>query len=122
MTALATETTTTARGFANGSEDSQVFHIEHRCGRAGHRVELARYTIGGGEERILFGQRVDGVVRFLPGQRVVLVASSLLSEDSRCRSREALPAGTRPDAARPKRQNGASEPRCPVARRWEDWS
>jgi hypothetical protein len=63
MTALATKTTTTANGLANGPEASQVFHVEHRCGRTGHRVELARYTVRGGDERILFGQRVDGVVR-----------------------------------------------------------
>jgi hypothetical protein len=63
MTALATKTTTTANGLANGPEASQVFHVEHRCGRTGHRVELARYVVGDGEERILFGQRVDGVVR-----------------------------------------------------------
>ena len=30
--------------------------------RVGQRVELARYTIPGGE-RVLYGQRVDGVVR-----------------------------------------------------------
>jgi hypothetical protein len=63
MTALATKTTTTANGLANGPEASQVFHVEHRCGRTGHRVELARYTVRGGDERILVGQRVDGVVR-----------------------------------------------------------
>ena len=63
MTALATKTTTPANGLANGPEASQVFHVEHRCGRTGHRVELARYVVGDGEERILFGQRVDGVVR-----------------------------------------------------------
>ena len=63
MTALATDTTTIANGVANSPEAGQVFHVEHRCGRTGHRVELARYTVGGGEERILFGQRVDGVVR-----------------------------------------------------------
>jgi hypothetical protein len=63
MTALATETTTTANGLTDGPEASQVFHVEHRCGRTGHRVELARYVVGDGEERILFGQRVDGVVR-----------------------------------------------------------
>jgi hypothetical protein len=62
MTALATETTTTASGVANGPEASQVFHVEHCCGRTGHRVELARYTVGGGE-RVLYGQRVNGVVR-----------------------------------------------------------
>jgi hypothetical protein len=63
MTALATETTTTANGVASGPEASHVFHVEHPCGRTGHRVELARYAVGDGEERILFGQRVDGVVR-----------------------------------------------------------
>jgi hypothetical protein len=47
MTALATETTTTANGFATGSETSHVFHVEHRHGRTGNRVELARYTPGG---------------------------------------------------------------------------
>jgi hypothetical protein len=30
--------------------------------QVGERVELARYRIGGGE-RILYGQRIDGVVR-----------------------------------------------------------
>jgi hypothetical protein len=40
-----------------------VFHVEHRPGGTGHRVELGRYAVGGGEERILYGQRVDGVVR-----------------------------------------------------------
>ena len=63
MTALATETTTTANGVANGPEPSEVFHVEHPCGRTGHRIELARYTVGGREERLVFGQRVDGVVR-----------------------------------------------------------
>ena len=63
MTALATETITTPTGAADKSEANAVFHVEHRCGRTGHRVELARYTVGGGEERVLYGQRVDGVVR-----------------------------------------------------------
>ena len=63
MSALATETTATANGMANRPEVSEVFHVEHRCARTGHRVELARYVVGGEEERILFGQRVDGVVR-----------------------------------------------------------
>ena len=30
--------------------------------RVGERIELARYTVAGGE-RVLYGQRVDGVVR-----------------------------------------------------------
>jgi hypothetical protein len=63
VTALATETTRTADGVANRPEVSRVFPVEHRHGRTGHRVELARYKAGGSEERILFGQRVDGVVR-----------------------------------------------------------
>ena len=63
MTALATEMITTASGAADTPEASEVFHVEHRCARTGHRVELARYVVGGGEQRILFGQRVDGVVR-----------------------------------------------------------
>jgi hypothetical protein len=63
MTALATEMITTPSGAADTPEASEVFHVEHRCARTGLRVELGRYTVGGGEERILFGQRVDGVVR-----------------------------------------------------------
>jgi uncharacterized RmlC-like cupin family protein len=39
----------------------------------GERVELARYAISGGE-RVLYGQRVDRVVRFLVAGRVVVVA------------------------------------------------
>jgi hypothetical protein len=34
-----------------------------KTGRAGERVELARYTVRRGGERILYGQRVDGRVR-----------------------------------------------------------
>ena len=55
----------------------------------GERIELARYTVPVGE-RVLYGQRVNGVVRFQPGRGVVLVASSCRSEDGRCRPREAL--------------------------------
>jgi hypothetical protein len=40
-----------------------VFHVEHRGGRTGQRVELARYPVASGDLRILYGQRVDGVVR-----------------------------------------------------------
>lgn len=71
----------------------------------GERKLLATYTLASGH-RIIYGQRVLGHVRFLPSGGVVLVASSQLSEDRRCRCREALPAGTRPDAIRPERQNG----------------
>jgi len=62
MTALATNTSTTDCAPAD-PEAGEVFHVEHRGGRTGHRVELARYTVAGGGERILYGQRVDGVVR-----------------------------------------------------------
>ena len=50
---------------------------------AGQRTELARYTVAGGE-RVLYGPRVDGVVRFLPREGVVLVAQQGLSEDDAC--------------------------------------
>jgi hypothetical protein len=50
----------------------------------GERVELGRYRIPAGE-RIVYGQRVDGVVRFLPGEDVVLVQPSGGSEDTSCR-------------------------------------
>jgi hypothetical protein len=63
MTALATETTATFCAAADAHEASEVFHVEHRGGRTGHRVELARYTVASGDERIVYGQRVDGVVR-----------------------------------------------------------
>lgn len=63
MTALATETTTIFCAGADTREASEVFHVEHRGGRTGQRVELARYTVARGDQRILYGQRVDGVVR-----------------------------------------------------------
>jgi hypothetical protein len=63
MTALATNTTKLGSGAADRHEAGEVFHVEHRGGRSGRRVELARYTVASGDERILYGQRVDGVVR-----------------------------------------------------------
>jgi hypothetical protein len=63
MSALATNTATTGCAVADSHQADGVFHVEHRGGRTGHRVELARYTLAGGDERILYGQRVDGVVR-----------------------------------------------------------
>ena len=41
--------------------------------RTGARTELARYTVASGE-RVLYGQRINGVVRFLVAGRVVVVA------------------------------------------------
>ncbi len=39
----------------------------HRAPVVRQRTELARYTVSEGE-RILYGQRIDGIVRFLPGE------------------------------------------------------
>jgi hypothetical protein len=71
----------------------------------GPRVELARYTLRSGEQRILYSQRVDGVVRFLPGNPVALVASRGSTEDSTCRSRTTIRAG---GCASPVRRQGSS--------------
>ena len=53
-------------------------------GRTGARVELARYWVASGE-RVLYGQRVDGVVRvtdvpLVPGGRAYLVERGLEEE------------------------------------------
>lgn len=63
MTALSTETAAMASGSADTLDVGDVFHVERKAGRTGHRVELARYTTIDGRERVLYGQRVDGVVR-----------------------------------------------------------
>lgn len=63
MTALTAETAAMASGAADTLEADEVFHVERKAGRTGHRVELARYTTTDGGERVLYGQRVDGVVR-----------------------------------------------------------
>ena len=52
--------------------------------RTGARVELARYSVRSGE-RVLYGQRVDGVVRvtdvpLVPGGRAHLVERGLEEE------------------------------------------
>jgi hypothetical protein len=39
-------------------------------------------------QRVLYGQRVNGVVRFLGTMADVFVSSSSRSEDSTCRARE----------------------------------
>jgi hypothetical protein len=70
----------------------------------GERIELARYTVPGGE-RILYGQRVDGVVLFLPGEPVALVGARALSDDGVCRSCRRTAAGVRAHAVRQKRRS-----------------
>jgi hypothetical protein len=79
---------------------------QRRAPVVGKRTELARYTIADGE-RILYGQRVDGVVRFLPDDLVGLVLGRARSEDSSCRSRSLGWGEARADAVRRKRPNGA---------------
>ena len=75
----------------------------------GELRELARYTTatGTGTERILGGQRVDGVVVSLPGSLVVLVGSLGPTEDSTCRSRSMTRAEGCTKAVRRKRPIGA---------------
>jgi hypothetical protein len=70
----------------------------------GKRTELARYRTPA-DERVLYGQRVNGVVRFLPDQPVVLDAPTASSEDSKCCCRKSLEREERPGAARQKRPN-----------------
>ena len=58
-------------------------------------VELARYSVPEGE-RVLYGQRVDGVVSFLPGSDGVVDQLRSRSEDATCRFRQASRSGERP--------------------------
>ena len=74
--------------------------------QVGPRTELARYTVPAGE-RVIYGQRVDGMVRFLPHDLVVLVLGWALSEDSNCPSRGRGSGDARADAVRRKRPNVA---------------
>ncbi len=90
MTALATTTTTRPQ--------------------VGKRTELGRYTLADGTVRLVIGQRINGSVRFLPDQPVVLELPSSDSEDSGCRPRESDEKEARANAGRPKRPNGDGEP------------
>ena len=75
------------------------------------RRTLARRTISAGE-RVIYGQRVPGVVRFLPGRPVLLAVSSRRNEDGRCRPRKAPPeAGNRAVAGRGMSSGGPPIPR-----------
>ena len=89
---------------------------------AGEPRELARYTTATGTERVLGGQRVDGVVRFLPGEPVVFVWGRPPSEDGTCRSRRGgLPDG-RPYAVRRKRPINTCAPGGARSDGQEIWS
>jgi hypothetical protein len=76
-----------------------VTEIRRNGNTVGERIELARYSVPVGE-RVLYGQRVNGVVRFLPDEPVVLDIASGPSEGSGCCSRESLNDGARPNAGR----------------------
>ena len=64
-----------------------VTEIRRNGSPVGERIELARYTVPAGQ-RVLYGQRVNGVVRFLGTMADVVASSSSRSEDSTCRARE----------------------------------
>jgi hypothetical protein len=98
-----------------------VTEIRRNGNPVGERVELGRYTVPAGE-RILYGQRVDGVVRFLPENPVVLVGSLDSTEDSTCRSRTTIRVEGGTKAVRRERPDGASQPRSLVARQPDDRS
>ena len=81
----------------------------------GERTELGRYRTAAGVERVLYGQRVATVVRFLPGKGAVLVAQSTSDEDDACRSRRPASEPARSHAARPKRPKRVVESSQPKA-------
>jgi hypothetical protein len=64
-----------------------VTEIRRNGNPVGERIELARYSVPVGE-RVLYGQRVNGVVRFLGTMADAFASSSSRSEDSTCRARE----------------------------------
>jgi hypothetical protein len=81
-----------------------VAEIRRNGNPVGERVELGRYTVPAGE-RVLYGQRVDGMVRFLPEEPVVLDSALGSSENSGRCPREPLQEDGSPNAARQKRPN-----------------
>ena len=85
--------------------------------RTGVRVELARYTVPAGE-RVLYGQRFDGVACFLPEEPVVLDSALGSNEGSGCCPREPLQEDGSPSTARHKRATTmAGKRRQPTLRR-----
>lgn len=84
-----------------------VTEIGRNGNPVGERITLARYTMPAGQ-RVLYGQRVNGVVRFLPRESVVLVARQGLSEDDASRFRGIPGEPARPDPARRKRPKRVS--------------
>jgi hypothetical protein len=82
-----------------------VTEIRRNGNLVGEQIELARYSVPVGE-RVLYGQRVNGVVRFQLEACVVLDAPRADSEDCRCRARGFVDEEVRPDASRQERLNG----------------
>ena len=81
-----------------------VTEIRRNGNPVGERIELARYTVPVGQ-RVLYGQRVNGVVRFQPGGRDVLVVSSRAGEDDTCCPCDASLEAARTNAGRRQRLN-----------------
>ncbi len=87
----------------------------------GERRELGRYATPADGQRALYGQRINGSVRFLPDQPVVLEPPSSDSEDRGCRPRGSVEeehartpydrndrtAAAAGDTASPRRRTGA---------------
>jgi len=90
-----------------------VTEIRRNGNPVGERVELARYTVPGGE-RVLYGQRVNGVVRFLPEEPVVLDHPSGGSEDDKCRPAAVVDGRERPDGGGGDRLNRDRDPLGPA--------
>ena len=86
-----------------------VTELVRNGNHVGKRVELARYSIPAGE-RVLHGQRINGVVRFLPGGLVVLAARPGIDESDRLSFSSRALCSARPNAARKKRPNATGAP------------
>ena len=94
-----------------------VTELVRNGNRVGKRVELARYTIPAGE-RVLYGQRINGVVRFLPANPVVLVSASAGTENDSSSSWLEADDG-RADAVRQKRPRRCAALAGRPGDRWE---
>jgi hypothetical protein len=94
---------------SNACRHSAARHNRRPGGNpVGERLDLRRYRIPPGV-RIVYGERVDGGVRFLPREPGVADVSSGDSEDSACCSRERLRDHQPTDPASEKRP-GDGEP------------
>ena len=76
---------------------------QRNSGQVGERMELGRYRTAAGVERVICGQRVATVVRFLPEEQVVLDPSLGPGEGGMCCPCEWVRQEPLPDAARQQR-------------------